>query len=263
LHIVEEMAKDKFSAYWLGSERVIPDKGDLSGYWIEISSDKDFLICSPSYTYIRDPIRRLRGLFVVTRKLRLIDMGKFVKLNICREIGNDWAWSAQAVPAPIHAPPSPPLAVGRTMPQRLGRFEEEIQGVRQDVRSLRGLLERSMIDLGRFFTWMISCMTQLMEANGCRHSMKPFKGVTQRSLRGVPDAGPTVPAPPQPSRSNSVTPDPFIPYIFTSIYTFIISIMMYLTLKQGTLSILRAELRRESVYKSVEDEEKSNLKTLL
>ncbi|GJW82987.1 hypothetical protein Tco_0156132 [Tanacetum coccineum] len=71
---------------------------------------------------------------------------------------------AQVVPAPIHVPPPP--AAGRTMPQRLGRLEEEVQGLRQDVRSLRGLVERSMTDQGRFSTWMVSCMTQLMEASG-------------------------------------------------------------------------------------------------
>ncbi|GJV80056.1 hypothetical protein Tco_1515926 [Tanacetum coccineum] len=42
------------------------------------------------------------------------------------------------------------------MPQRLGRLEEEMQGLRQDVRSLCGLVERSMTDQGRFSTWMIS-----------------------------------------------------------------------------------------------------------
>nr|GEV73361.1 hypothetical protein [Tanacetum cinerariifolium] len=40
LHTVEEMAKDGFRA-WLGSERVIPNKGDLSDYWVEISSCMD------------------------------------------------------------------------------------------------------------------------------------------------------------------------------------------------------------------------------
>nr|GEV83543.1 hypothetical protein [Tanacetum cinerariifolium] len=54
---------------------------------------------------------RLRGLFVVTHELPLIDMG-------CLDI-----------PAPIHAPSPPPPAAGRTMPQRLGRLEEEIQGL--------------------------------------------------------------------------------------------------------------------------------------
>ncbi|GJW77757.1 hypothetical protein Tco_0139439 [Tanacetum coccineum] len=32
LHTAEEMAEDIFGAYWLGSERLIPDKGDLSDY---------------------------------------------------------------------------------------------------------------------------------------------------------------------------------------------------------------------------------------
>nr|GEW05486.1 hypothetical protein [Tanacetum cinerariifolium] len=54
----------------------------------------------------------------------------------------------------------------RTIPQLLGRLEEEVQGFYRDVRSLRGLVERSMTDQGRFSTWMISCMAQLMDASG-------------------------------------------------------------------------------------------------
>nr|GEU37101.1 hypothetical protein [Tanacetum cinerariifolium] len=46
------------------------------------------------------------------------------------------------------------------------RLEEEIHRLRQDVRSLRGLIERSMTDQGRLSTWMVSCMTQLMTASG-------------------------------------------------------------------------------------------------
>ncbi|GKD71956.1 hypothetical protein Tco_1326046 [Tanacetum coccineum] len=41
------------------SERVIPNKGDLRDYWIEISSHRDFLGVAPSYVFIRDPVRRL------------------------------------------------------------------------------------------------------------------------------------------------------------------------------------------------------------
>ncbi|GJW93310.1 hypothetical protein Tco_0172982, partial [Tanacetum coccineum] len=141
LHTTNEMAEEGFEAYWLGSERVIFDKGDLSGYWIEISSDMDFLRAAPSYTYIRDRLRRLchstclgtlrgrksdaklsgghfignlahhfglvsddrlRGFSVVTRELPLIDM--------------DVDEGAQAVPAPIHPPPPPAPAAGWTMP---------------------------------------------------------------------------------------------------------------------------------------------------
>ncbi|GKC22062.1 hypothetical protein Tco_1024212, partial [Tanacetum coccineum] len=43
----------------MGSERLVPDKGDLSDYWVEISFGRDFLRGAPSYTYIRDPVRRL------------------------------------------------------------------------------------------------------------------------------------------------------------------------------------------------------------
>ncbi|GJT53905.1 RNA-directed DNA polymerase, eukaryota [Tanacetum coccineum] len=136
----------------------------------------------------------LRGLSIVARELPLNDMGELVKLNIYMDLGDDWACVApgpkrhqaaaagapkaaedapviiegdQAVPAPVQAPqqpPPPPLAAARTMPQRLGRLEEEVQGLRRDVRSLRGLVKRSMTDQGRFSTWMISA--QLMDASG-------------------------------------------------------------------------------------------------
>ncbi|GKD42404.1 hypothetical protein Tco_1267049 [Tanacetum coccineum] len=53
------MAEVGFGAYWQGSERVIPDKGGLRDYWMEISSDRDFLGPAPSYVFIRDLVRRL------------------------------------------------------------------------------------------------------------------------------------------------------------------------------------------------------------
>ncbi|GJT62254.1 putative reverse transcriptase domain-containing protein [Tanacetum coccineum] len=123
----------------------------------------------------------LRGLSIVTCKILLIDMDELVKLKICMEVGDDWAWvaprperqldaatgalgaaedapvvdeGAQADVAPMQAPqpPLPPLVVGRTMPHILGKLEGEMQGLRLDVRSLRGLMERSMTDQGRFST---------------------------------------------------------------------------------------------------------------
>ncbi|GKF28452.1 hypothetical protein Tco_0094794 [Tanacetum coccineum] len=55
----QEMAEAGYGAYWADSDRVIPDKGDLKDYWIEISYDKDFLGPAHSYVLIRDPVRRL------------------------------------------------------------------------------------------------------------------------------------------------------------------------------------------------------------
>ncbi|GJZ03114.1 hypothetical protein Tco_0521075 [Tanacetum coccineum] len=138
----------------------------------------------------------LGGLTVIAPELPIIDMGELVRLQICMEVDDTWAWVAmgperqpdaaagalavaedapavdegdQAVSAPVQAPqqpPPPPPAAARTMPQRLGRLEEEVQGLRRDVGSLRGLVERSMTDQGRFSTWMMSCMAQLMDASG-------------------------------------------------------------------------------------------------
>ncbi|GJW00888.1 hypothetical protein Tco_1556139 [Tanacetum coccineum] len=207
LHTAEEMAEDGFGAYWLGSERLNPDKGDLSYYWVEISSGRDFLRGAPSYTYIRDPVWRLchrhaegrksgarlsggyfighlahhfglvsddglRGLSVVAHELPLIDMGELVKLNICMEIGDEWAWVASG-PKRQQVVASGSLEVVEDAPTvdegaqaDLAPIQEEIQGLRRDVRCLRRLVERSMTDQGRVSTWMISYMTQLMEASG-------------------------------------------------------------------------------------------------
>ncbi|GKC83359.1 hypothetical protein Tco_1139076, partial [Tanacetum coccineum] len=80
--------------------------------------------------------------------------------------------------APQQPPPPPPPPVARTVPQRLGRLEEDVQGLRRDVGSLRGLVERSMNDQGRFSTWMITCMTQLMDASGLAYQTfdETFRG---------------------------------------------------------------------------------------
>ncbi|GKA13111.1 hypothetical protein Tco_0692657 [Tanacetum coccineum] len=54
LHTNEEVKSVGFGAYWAESTRQIPDKGDLSAYWVGISSAGDFLGTTPSYTLIRD-----------------------------------------------------------------------------------------------------------------------------------------------------------------------------------------------------------------
>ncbi|GJW15000.1 hypothetical protein Tco_0019133 [Tanacetum coccineum] len=113
LHTAEEIAKDGFGTYWLGSERVIPNKGDLSDYWVEISSGMDFLRAQYMFTnaegrksnarlsgghfigrlahyfgLVRDD--GLRGLSVITHEIPLIDMGELVKLNTTRRDTPYW-----------------------------------------------------------------------------------------------------------------------------------------------------------------------------
>ncbi|GKC26497.1 hypothetical protein Tco_1033791 [Tanacetum coccineum] len=110
----------------------------------------------------------LRGLTVITPELSMIDMAEMVILHICVQLDDTWAWVA--------------MRPERTMPQRLGRLEEEVQGLRRDVRSLRGLVERSMTDQGRFSMWMMSCMTQLMDASG--QTYQAFDGTFRGSSLG-------------------------------------------------------------------------------
>ncbi|GKB25323.1 hypothetical protein Tco_0864724, partial [Tanacetum coccineum] len=106
LHSKEEMAEPGFGAYWAGSERVIPDKGGLRHYWIEILFDGEFLGPAPSYVHIRDSVRRLchrmiacsisglKGLSVVVSELLIIDLHELARLNIYARFGNTWAWVA-------------------------------------------------------------------------------------------------------------------------------------------------------------------------
>ncbi|GJY88161.1 hypothetical protein Tco_0502789 [Tanacetum coccineum] len=127
----------------------------------------------------------LGGLTVIALELSIIDMAEL------------------ALEQP--APPSPP-ASARTMPQRLGRLEEEEQGLRRDVGTLRGLVERSMTDQGRFSTCMMSCMSQLMDIVWLtlpRHSMGLSEEAHLQHSRDIPDRGLARLAPSQHSRTHS------------------------------------------------------------
>ncbi|GJR55618.1 hypothetical protein Tco_1406139 [Tanacetum coccineum] len=188
------MEEAGFGAYWAGSKRLIPDKGDLRDYWVKISSDKYFLGPAPFYVFIRDPVRRLchgmiaynisgrgrhlrrllgghfigrlaahfglvgdqelRGLHVVTYELPLIDLHELRRLNICTRYGDTWTWVASG--------PERQQAVA------VGAHEGDEGGsaVEESVVGLRGVVESFITKQTRVSTWMISCMTQLMDASG-------------------------------------------------------------------------------------------------
>ncbi|GJS94232.1 hypothetical protein Tco_0801200 [Tanacetum coccineum] len=59
LYTTEEIESVGFGTYWAESGRQILYKGDLSAYWVGISSAGNFLGTTPSYTLIRDPMLRL------------------------------------------------------------------------------------------------------------------------------------------------------------------------------------------------------------
>ncbi|GJX96411.1 hypothetical protein Tco_0352209 [Tanacetum coccineum] len=80
----------------------------------------------------------LGGLTIIALELPIIDMTELVRLQIFTKDALIIDEGGQADPAPEQAPqqllpPSPTTA--RTIPQRLRRLEEDVQGLRRDVGS--------------------------------------------------------------------------------------------------------------------------------
>ncbi|GJR86823.1 putative reverse transcriptase domain-containing protein [Tanacetum coccineum] len=76
-------------------------------------------------------------------------------------------------PAPAQTPPPPlPASHPRTMLQRIKRLKEEVHDLRRDVTGLRGDVASFTTKQSRVSTWLISCMTQLMDASG--QTYQPF-----------------------------------------------------------------------------------------
>nr|GEX67874.1 hypothetical protein [Tanacetum cinerariifolium] len=122
LHTTEEIAEDGFDAYWFGTAHSYTYIRDpvqrsclrLISYNISRRGQASEEVTSTDLFYPRSMDRRetnvlyllaqylfwhaegrksdarLRGLFVVTRELPLIDMGELVKVNIRMEVGDDW-----------------------------------------------------------------------------------------------------------------------------------------------------------------------------
>ncbi|GKE63781.1 hypothetical protein Tco_1514148 [Tanacetum coccineum] len=66
--------------------------------------------------------------------------------------------------APAQAPPPSPYP--HTMSHRIKRLDEEVHNLRCDVMGLRGDVASFTTEQSRVSTWLISCMTHLMDASG-------------------------------------------------------------------------------------------------
>ncbi|GJZ99177.1 hypothetical protein Tco_0671728 [Tanacetum coccineum] len=99
-----------------------------------------------------------RGLTVISPELSIINMGELVRLQICMEVDDMWAWLAMGPERQPDVTANAPVVAEDAPAVDEGRLKKEVQGLRRDVETLR--------DHGRFFTWMISCMAQLMDASG-------------------------------------------------------------------------------------------------
>ncbi|GJZ48782.1 hypothetical protein Tco_0602972 [Tanacetum coccineum] len=174
----------------------IPDKGDLSAYWIGISSIGDFLGTTPSYTLIMDLILRLchkliacsiagrsqapeKGLTVIMRHLPIIDMAKLVRLQICIELDDTWSWVALRPERQLDIVASAPKAAedapiadegAQTMVQRLGKVEEDVLEIRGTLGKQRDILDSMACDFSQFSTWTVVGLLQMMSQDGVRYT---------------------------------------------------------------------------------------------
>ncbi|GJV33319.1 hypothetical protein Tco_1393719 [Tanacetum coccineum] len=187
LHTTEEMQTASFGLYWAESERQIPDKGHLSAYWIGISFVGDFLgmdIGSVNVPYLLARYLRLLASGIkqggmISGDILVIDMYELVRLQICMELDDTWAWVApgpkrqpDAAAAPVQAPqPRPPVAEpARTMAQRLAKVEEDVHEIRGALGEQREILDSIARDFSRFSTWTVVGLSQMMSQARVRYT---------------------------------------------------------------------------------------------
>nr|GEX93851.1 hypothetical protein [Tanacetum cinerariifolium] len=78
---------------------------------------------------------RLQGLTIISPTLPIINMAELVRLQLCAELDDTWAWHRggdedEEIPRAVPPPP-------RTQGERTSRLEEEVHGVREALQGQR------------------------------------------------------------------------------------------------------------------------------
>ncbi|GJS64145.1 hypothetical protein Tco_0678709 [Tanacetum coccineum] len=140
LHTAEEMAEDRFGPYWLGSERVIPDKGDLKAV----------------------PQHGLRG------SQRSYLLARYLKLFASRRKHGAMIYGGQFVARLVKH-------FGLLTEERLkGGFTEEAlvapgggdEDEEMPQTGQREVLDSMASDFSRFTTWTVTSLARLMDRAG-------------------------------------------------------------------------------------------------
>ncbi|GKD10684.1 hypothetical protein Tco_1190369 [Tanacetum coccineum] len=157
-----------FGLYWGESARQIPNMGDLSAYWIGISSAGDFMGTPPSYTLIKDPMMRLCHILITYSIIGRSQAPKKAWVAPRLERQSNVAAGAPeatkdapvadegalAIPVLVQAPQTPPPAAGptQTMAQRLARVDEDVHEIHGALGEQREILDNMAYDIFRFST---------------------------------------------------------------------------------------------------------------
>ncbi|GKA13087.1 hypothetical protein Tco_0692633 [Tanacetum coccineum] len=181
LHIVGQISREG-----------LPPKRQERGY--NISSGQFVARLAEHFGLLTAEI--LGGLMVIAPELLIIDIAELVRLQICAQFDDTWAWVAmgpkrqpdavvgahavakdapvadegdQAVPAPVQAPqqlPPPPPSIAKTMPQRMARLEEDMHKIFRALTEQREVIDAMARDFLRFNTWAVTGLALMMDRAG-------------------------------------------------------------------------------------------------
>nr|GEX84636.1 hypothetical protein [Tanacetum cinerariifolium] len=143
------------------SSRMIASKADLRGYWDEISSSGDFLTTVPSYTQIREPLKRYaegrkqgakisRGPFIAcetTHFERFLSISTLVALGLERQQVGVAVEAAQA------------------NEKRLKKLKDKAHRLRKRFREQCVVVDGMSRDFVRFTTWAVGRLGHLLDAS--------------------------------------------------------------------------------------------------
>ncbi|GJR19022.1 hypothetical protein Tco_0967549 [Tanacetum coccineum] len=152
---------------------------------------------------------------------------------------------SQADPTPIQAPP-PPLAIARTTPQRMARLEEDICEIRGALAEQREVIDVMAHDFSRFSTWAVIGLTRMMERVGVSYVLysKTHVPYQRRRVKQRTSEASTFVAQIKPGSKFS-------------------TIVHEYDAEPSRIFTLNARMGKRDDFKYVQDEYKSNLKTLL
>ncbi|GKE93632.1 hypothetical protein Tco_1574727, partial [Tanacetum coccineum] len=147
---------------------------------------------------------RLQGLTVIVRDLLEIDMAKLVRLQICEELDDTWAWvppglerqqvaaagaveaaedapvvdeGAPVVRAPVQGPQPPPAA--RTISQRLARLKEDVHGIQVSLGDQCEVVDAMAKDFSRFTVWAAGDISHLLDSAGATYDLDARKEIDE------------------------------------------------------------------------------------
>nr|GEX30952.1 hypothetical protein [Tanacetum cinerariifolium] len=172
----EEMQTVGFGLYLAESARQIPEKGDLSAYWIQIS----LIACS-----IVGRSQVFKVFYLGRKQGAMISGGQFVT-RLAEHFG--LLTEERLVDGNCARPPC--YRYGRvagpawTMAQRLAREKEDVHEIRGALGKQREILDSMADDFSRFPTWIVVGLSQMMSQDGVRYtSYADFQILCERHNR--------------------------------------------------------------------------------